>query len=247
MDDARRQDLNNRVIGKRYYNTEIDESFTVIGYRDPLLLIQYDDGVGWDELIAPNILNEELATKFDVSEHGIDDQQYRQLGAGPTLQNACATGEHAFYPLPSDLNLDTAEKFHAVADVYHHVVRCKKCGLSGDVLSQFTGQFSPVVCDRCDSDIDPTQEELIWDPTPEWGDANLCGDCGETVIEEFENQTHTCYTCETTLDTTNLSTLYPSSPLGKYVLGDDNEYSDDDIIYLCQDCQKTHADEKMAE
>lgn len=192
MDESRLEDLRDRLVGRRFYNSEIDEAFTVIGVTGTgsMVLIQYDDGTAWDELAAPELLTDDLAGHLDLDTAGIDDSKYRPLGSGPKLSEACSEGDHDWFPLPSDLGWDDVDAWQtsfgerSAVDTYHRIVRCRRCGLSGDVLMEFAGHERPSVCDRCGNEILPGDEEASFSPKPEWGDAHLCEACTATVRED---------------------------------------------------------------
>lgn len=173
--------LRDRLVGKRFHNAEINESFTVVEIRYPLALLQYDDGMSHDEACIPDLYTEEEARMAGVSEAGIDDRKYLELpGGGPTLKDSCPEGTHRFYPLPSELGEEI------VVSTYENVVRCKVCGLSGDVISDFLGHEIPTVCNRCGSDALPM--ERSFSPTEEWRDAILCNKCTKVVTEEQDSE-----------------------------------------------------------
>lgn len=235
------EDLRDRVVGKRFYNTEIEEAFTVVGVTGEglLVLIQYDDGVGWDELAAPELLPDEKAEQVGVSTGGIDDSKYVQLGSGPKLAQACDEGGHDWYPRPAQLGWDDVDVWRSsvennlVADTYLNVVRCRKCGLSGDVLSQFAGHETPTVCDRCGDEVIPGEQEIVFSPTPDWMDAFLCPGCAETVEEEFKPKAVECYKCELELGSWRENQpLFGNTGIGRRLGVEGGE-----TFYLCNDCR----------
>lgn len=58
-------DLRERLVGRRFYDRKQEESFTVVGItsRPPLALLQYDDGVAWDEGASNFTVNEDVAQR----------------------------------------------------------------------------------------------------------------------------------------------------------------------------------------
>ncbi|WP_157572935.1 hypothetical protein [Halogranum rubrum] len=240
-------DLRERLVGARFYNAAIDESFTVVAVTNDGLMafLQYDDGVGWDELAAPDLLSKEEAEFFGVSVGGIDDTQYEPLGSGPTLKKACLEGEHDWYPRPSQLGWDDVEKWHTtidgslVANTYLRLARCKRCGLSGDVLSQFANHETPSICDRCGTEIIPGEDERVWEPTPEWRDSSLCSSCAVEESERYEPVEVTCYSCELNLGLEGENTpIFGSSMIGQQAGADEDE-----SIFLCESCQQRISEE----
>jgi hypothetical protein len=191
------QALRDRLVGQRFYNTDIDEACTVVGVSatPPMALMQYDDGMFYDEPALPEILSDEHATQLGVSSAGIEDSKYAPLGCGPTLEHACDQTEHDWTPLPSELFHDPEQSYseqydrHRNIPHYDRVVRCRRCGLSGSVLANVAGHPLPDVCARCGSDIIPGTDEdstLLVARTDDgtnppgcddYVDCSLCGDC----------------------------------------------------------------------
>jgi hypothetical protein len=81
------KDLPEWLIGQRFYDKQENEGFTVIGVTStpPLALLQYDDGVGWDEGASNFTADEDTARKVGLDEHGLDSERYRPLGPGPRI------------------------------------------------------------------------------------------------------------------------------------------------------------------
>jgi hypothetical protein len=235
-------DLRGRLVGRRFYDASTDESFAVVGVRPPLVLMQYDDGVAWDEACSPDAFPTERARMLGLSEGGIDAERYVPLeGGGPTLADACDDGSHTFHPRPSHLGLDDGT-WHArydgrsVADRYLDLVRCSRCGLSGSVLMEFLGHGTPTVCDRCEGEVMPG-EPSVFSPTPGWADATLCGECTRRAEAEYEPFEVACFGCGTSLGT-NEDNEYipPTSVLGRK-LGATEET--DDPLFACEACRET--------
>ena len=86
-------DLEERIVGQRYYDRDNDESFTVVGLSvhggtPTLALLQYDDGVAWDEMPTPDMIEPDAAEHFRVEEGGIDSERYIPLGPGPSVKQS---------------------------------------------------------------------------------------------------------------------------------------------------------------
>lgn len=229
-------DIRERFVGNRFFNKEIGEGFTVVGFQRPLMLLEYDDGTPWDEAIAPGDFTTGSASMARVSEAGMDAEKYIQLeGGGPTLQNACPDGAHDFFPLPSDLGLDDADRFFGeTASNYERTTRCRRCGLSASTLSTFLGHETPSVCHRCDSDLVPGETDIVLSPNPEWADAFLCGDCASIIEEEYEPYEVSCIRCGEDLGINEDNQyIHVDSPLGKELgAGED----DGDYVFACDEC-----------
>lgn len=167
--------LRDRIVGQRFYDREQDESFTVVGITPapPLALLQSDDGVGWDETATNFTVDEEVADLMRLDEHGLDSDRYRPLGPGPSIAEICEPTDHEWYPPPDRLwpSGPPQEVREAIrenpVDVYARFVRCKRCGLSGDVAGQFGNYGSassdfhhpPWFCSKC-GDVYP-DENLV--------------------------------------------------------------------------------------
>lgn len=138
-----------KYVGQRFFNTEIEESFTVVGVDSQFFYLQYDDGVAWDEAVSPGQFPSLMAEIVDVSEAGLEDSKYVPLGSGPTLDQACMENEHTLTPSP-DFIWDE-EPSPGKMDVYASIARCKKCGLSFNTILEFLGQWIEYAwwCDDC--------------------------------------------------------------------------------------------------
>lgn len=158
-------DLRERLVGRRFYDRKQEESFTVVGItsRPPLALLQYDDGVAWDEGASNFTVNEDVAQRAGLDADGLDSERYRPLGPGPRIDRICEPGSHEWHPWPDTIWPDgpSAEVRERIPgnprDHYSRMVRCKRCGLSGDVA----GQFGPYGTDG--------RHEAPW----------FCVECGE--------------------------------------------------------------------
>jgi hypothetical protein len=154
-------DLRERLVGQRFYDQEQDESFTVVGITEhpPLALLQYDDGIAWDEGASNFTVSENVAHLSNLDEDGLDSDRYRPLGSGPRLDEICDSGTHKWHPMPDDIwpSGPPEEMKSNPRDLYNRFVRCKRCGLSGEVVIDFGvyGNRSeeigapPWFCTRC--------------------------------------------------------------------------------------------------
>lgn len=155
-------DLRDRLLGKRFFDIENKEAFTVVGFTPPgLALLQYDDGTPWDEGVSTHLMSEESARKFGLDEDGLDSERYIQLGAGPRVQQVCAVETHDWFPWPDEIwpggpseEVREAMQTHP-RDLYNRFVRCRQCGLSASVAAEF-GPYSsegyhqaPWFCHEC--------------------------------------------------------------------------------------------------
>lgn len=239
-------DLRDRVVGKRFYDTANDEALTVIELEGQLLVVQYDDGIAWDEQASPEILSEGVQVMLGVSEGGIDDERYIPLGAGPRLSEACDEDEHVWSPTPTDLGWDDLDLWYstpketALCTLYSRFVRCTKCGLSGNALATFRGQRLPTICDRCADELLPGTDELVFEPTMEWGDSTLCADCAEDEQERSNQFPILCYDCGKGFDSDEEPQSIPGSSMMGSHLG-----VDDETGYLCQGCFSDVRDEMI--
>lgn len=232
-------DLHDRLVGKRFHNTSIDESFTIIDVQPPFVLLQYDDGHPWDEACTPDEFAADEAFLLDVTEGGIDAAKYVQLpGGGPTLAAACEDGEHAFSPTPSDMGLDDRDAWIPARDAYHAATRCKRCGLSATTLIEFLDHAAPTICDCCERELLPETDDIVWEPTPEWLDASVCRSCADDLQAAYEAYEVTCYGCEEALGTNEENNLIPATSM----LGQRLGVTDTDLasFYLCTDCRSKH-------
>jgi hypothetical protein len=176
-------DLRDRQLGKRYYDTELEKSFTVVGFTPPgLALLQYDDGDSLDEFASSFPKHEEAARKFDLNVDGLDAEEYVPLGGGPRIQQICDVDEHNWFPWPDEIwpgghseEARKATQGHP-RDFYNRVVRCTRCGLSGDVAGHF-GEYgadghhlAPWFCHEC-REAHPGHELLLRE------DRWFCPDC----------------------------------------------------------------------
>ncbi len=139
------EDLRERLVGQRFYDREQDEAFTVVGVtsRPPLALLQYHDGVSWDEAASNFTVSEDVAQQFRLDEHGLDSERYHPLGAGPRIDQICDPDEHDWHPWPDDIwpsgvPDEVRERVNGhPRTFYDQIVRCKRCGLSGSVAGAF--------------------------------------------------------------------------------------------------------------
>lgn len=189
-------DLRERLVGQRFYDREQDESFTVVGFTEapPLALLQYDDGVAWDEGASNFTVSENVAHQLRLDEDGLDSDRYRPLGCGPRLDEICDTGAHEWHPMPDDIwpSGPPEEVYERVAahprEFYNRFVRCKRCGLSGDIVSQFgmygnrSGEHRtpPWYCTRCGNVY--ADSDLVYR-----GDVPYCRDCS-IELDEVETE-----------------------------------------------------------
>ncbi len=201
-----------RLEGKRYYDRENDESFTVLTSRhgaSGLVETQYDDGVSWDEMALPDDVSEEGAERFGVEVEGLDSERYVPLGPGPTIRRSqeLCDGDHDWFPLPSHLGWDDPEVWYSEidsaaddlgvaycrpVDLYNLVARCKRCGLSAESIISFTGDGVPGVCMECGIDLVPKETSRVW-----LRDVSYCSDCAtrsvtrkphaQSVVEPYQN------------------------------------------------------------
>lgn len=242
VDQSTRATLRERIVGQRYYDTAADETFTVVGLTGDglLLLIQYDNGESYDELVAGSLLPKETAEQLGLSADGIENTQYIQRGPGPRLDQACDDGNHDWFPTPAEIGWDDVETWETrvknryLSDRYLQFVRCTRCGLSGEVLSIFEGHETPTVCQRCSNEIIPGEDKRVFHATPEWPDTILCGECAADEQERYEPTEVDCYQCGTALGERHENQPIPgSSILGQRVGADPDE-----TIYLCGDCSE---------
>lgn len=166
------------VVGHRVYNHEIGEACTIIGVDEIgadaiMALLQYDDGVFWDEQIGA----EGIAEQFGWAEDGLLAEQYELLGPGPTLHEACE--DHDWFPQTDDV-WDSYEAMDP--NLYGRFVRCKKCGLSGATAGDYgAGTHHPTMCAVCDEgaafdDVSYTTESYY--------DRPVCGECRMVLADE---------------------------------------------------------------
>lgn len=133
------EDLRERLVGQRFYDKQEDETFTVVGITGPpaLALLQYDDGVGWDEAASNFTVDKGIARKSGLDEYGLDSERYSKLGPGPRIDQICYPEEHDWFPWPDDLWQDIPsgdQLWHIPGDprdFYSRITRCRRCGLSG--------------------------------------------------------------------------------------------------------------------
>lgn len=182
-------DLRSRVVGKRYYDKSNDESLTVVGLSvhegNPILsLHQYDDGVAWDEAPTPDLMSPAEAEQFRVEEGGIDSERYVPLGPGPTIgrsRELCSDDGHDWTPRPDDIwpdGIPESKSDTETSELYNRLVRCKRCGLSGDVALQFDDSETPWFCARCEEVEEG--EELAY-LVEGWEDLPVCADCKDEI------------------------------------------------------------------
>ena len=178
------------AVGKRFRDKKLDESFTVVGFNGLLLLMQYDDGIPWDEASAPEgWQNDDLAPEYrneeadvetvgdmaGVTSDGIDSERYVPLGCGPTTRQMCDRGDHDIFPLPDEL-WPSPEVFHENKETeggrsYNCAARCVKCGLSLKAITtyQSEGLVGRSWCIDCGDII--KNEEVNWESS------RHCVDC----------------------------------------------------------------------
>lgn len=169
------------LIGKRFHDHRNDEGFTVLDVQEingelMFVVMQYDDGVPWDEAIA----NEEIAEQIGWSAYGLLSEDYELVGPGPKLADACE--DHDWFPTPDQL-WDTAEQYDS--HLYNKIVRCKRCGLSGStVLEHGAGTVAPTMCVVFDSAKSDTKVSYS---TKEYRDYPVCRSCiDEEGLQESE-------------------------------------------------------------
>jgi hypothetical protein len=176
------------LVGKRFFATDEQMSFTVVGVRPPDVLVQWYDGrqgvgVGAEELF--NAVGVEV-----YGSHGrMDVPRYHPLPDGnTTLGDACPDGAHRFSPRPSALGLDDETRWRepGVYETYYDIARCRVCGLSATVLDLFLGHAIPIVCTRCEREAMPHEEAITFGPAPEWASRRLCESCTGAVTDSYE-------------------------------------------------------------
>lgn len=198
-----------RWEGKRYYDREADESFTVLTSRDNasgLVETQYDDGLPWDEMALPEDVTEQGAEQFGLEEGGLDSERYVPIGCGPTIRRSreLCGGDHDWFPLPSHLGWDDPDVWYegidAAAedlgvtlsrpvDLYNLIARCKRCGLSANSILTFTDNEIPDVCMECGIELIPGETQGMF-----LADLMYCPDCADRLRETEL----TCAECDRT-------------------------------------------------
>lgn len=186
-------DLRERLIGQRFYDRSQDEAFTVVGITPspPLALLQYDDGVAWDEGATNFTVSGDVAEQVRLDEHGLDSDRYRSLGPGPRIDQICDPEDHAWHPWPDELwpGGPSPEVREQMSDhprsFYGRIVRCKRCGLSGSVAGQFgfygsdaqDAHEAPWFCLECGEAH--AGSDLVYQ-----GDAPFCSDCASMLDDD---------------------------------------------------------------
>lgn len=185
----RADNLKERVVGQRYYDKQNDESFTVVDVHlhegtPTLVLLQYDDGVEWDEMPTPDMIKPEDAERFGVEEGGIDSERYIQLGPGPSVKQSkelCPRDGHKWAPTPDEIwpdGLPHSGSNARLSKLYHGLVRCKRCGLSGNAALEFASSVElPWFCERC-GDV---EEDGLFYRVEDWEDQPICSDCNQDL------------------------------------------------------------------
>lgn len=185
------ESLRDRLVGQRFYDTEQDEAFTVVGVTSPpaLALLQYDDGVPWDEGASNFTVDEEVSHRMRLDEHGLDSDRYRQLGPGPRIDQICDVEEHEWHPWPDEVwpNGIPDEMWTEIPGhprtFYSRFARCKRCGLSGEVAGEFGDYGSrghhqaPWFCHECGDAC--AGHELVYRR-----DVAHCPDCAAEIDNE---------------------------------------------------------------
>lgn len=193
-DMANIKDLRERLVGQRFYDKQEDEGFTVVGITSepPMALLQYDDGVAWDEGAANFTFDEDVAHMANLDEDGLDSDRYRPLGSGPRLDQICEPEEHDWFPWPDDIwqgipSDDSNEQVPSPSrDFYSRLARCKRCGLSGSVAGQFGGYVkrghheTPWFCYECGEAHSGHELHYI-------GDLPYCPECAAAKNEKPDN------------------------------------------------------------
>lgn len=156
------------LVGKRCYNHQIEEACTIVGISningEPMFAdLQYDDRMAHDEAIA----DEPIAERVGWNPDELLSEDYELIGRGPTLEHACE--EHDWFPSPDRL-WDSAEQMNP--DPYLQIVRCKRCGLSGDMVMKYErGTLSPTLCWVCDEVSEYLEASYV---TEEYPDVPVC-------------------------------------------------------------------------
>lgn len=184
------EDVRDRFVGQRFYDEANDESLTVVDVTSNdgvpvLVLLQYDDGIAWDESATPDTFGTEAwSTLVGVEQGGIDSQRYTPLGSGPTISESytlCSGGSHEWTPWPDEIWPEGLPHFPddmtTPRNLYDRLVRCSRCGLSGGVAAEYMGHEAPWFCGGCDKAF--TDDELVFD-APGWGDTLVCESCAES-------------------------------------------------------------------
>lgn len=189
------EDLEERLVGERFYDSEQDEAFTVVGFTPapPLALLQYDDGVAWDEAASAFTVDADTAAASGLDEDGLDAARYRPLGPGPRIDRICPADGHEWTPWPDQVwpNGPTPELRSAVEgrprDRYTRLARCSRCGLSGDVAGQFGfygsdgSHGTPWFCTDCGDAF--THTDLVYR-----GDFQYCRDCAPAEDDPIDDE-----------------------------------------------------------
>jgi hypothetical protein len=124
--------------------------------------------------------------------------------------------------------------------MYPRVVRCKKCRLSGDVLSAFRTHQTRAVCAERESDAMPSKEDISSAPTPELDDCFPCESCTEAAVDAYEPYEVACFVCDTHLGTNEDVQQFPAtSMVGQHIGADEAGL---DRFALCNDCTEDARD-----
>lgn len=175
------EDLQERLCGQRFFDRERNESFTVVGVtaEPSLALLQYDDGVAWDEGTSNFAVTPFAADQARLEADGLDSERYHPLGPGPRIDQICDVEEHRWHPpleylWPGGPPTEVREQLQGhPRSLYNEFVRCKRCGLSGEVASEY-GSYAdcsggrhtpPWFCSNCRA-VYPEREMVYHDDNP---------------------------------------------------------------------------------
>jgi hypothetical protein len=153
--------------GDWYINTDIDERVAVIDLEDwgfPVAILQYEDGVLYDEALA----------------NGDLPDPYQPLptanGDGPTIRGACPHDEHVFDVEPKKTP--------------HSRPICKECRLSMNVLMEYGGDLDvlhkrvPHICYFCETTLGIGDERVFVE------DIFICSSCYDERWDPYANRAY---------------------------------------------------------
>lgn len=91
------------------------------------------------------------------------------------------------------------------------------------------------MCDRCENEVLPQEDDITFSPNPEWGDAYLCRDCADAVAAEYEPYDVECWECGRDLGTNEENMALPANSMLGQALG--AEDADEAVIFVCDKCR----------
>lgn len=223
-------ELREEYVGTQHIDQLEDKRVTIVGIDPQLIMLQYEDGTAYDQLIDSPLVND---STLKINGDAIESQRFVQVGdGGPEIRQACAETFHNFSPTPEEYGITTYDEWTDQNYAYFREAICEDCGLSVDSLKTFTDYEPPTWCPRCDEVIMSSlvdEPVLVFDPNL-GGEVTVCKDCEVAIQDE-----QTCINCGTDVDPDSPTdmVLPPEEPAAQHFGADESR---EKFVYVCGNC-----------